>query len=121
MAQRGGSWDGRRRAVTLGMISNVIGALAAAGAAIAAWITTMGQSDLTQWALILAGIGGVFVAKGTVILAIAESRPYAPQDGMPELLQRVTALENRLSARSSGVADRLEQIEAQVADLRFTT
>ncbi|MCR6633558.1 hypothetical protein [Devosia sp.] len=118
MAQSQGGWDGRRRALALGMISNVIGALAAAGAAIAAWLTTTGQSDLTQWALILAGIGGVFVAKGTVILAIAESRPYTPQDGVLELQQRLTALENRLSARSSGLVGRLEQIEADLADLR---
>jgi len=118
MAQLRGVWDGRRRAVTLGMISNVIGAVAAAGAAIAAWFTTMGQSDFTQWALILAGIGGVFVAKGTVILAIAESRPYAPQDGVAELQQRLTALENRLSARSSGLVERFERLEDEVANLR---
>lgn len=118
MTQLRGAWDGRRRAVTLGMISNVIGALAAAGAAIAAWLTTMGQTDLTQWALILAGIGGVFVAKGTVILAIAESRPYALPDGVAELQQRLTTLENRLSARNSGLVERFERLEDEVANLR---
>lgn len=118
MVQSRSSWDGRRKALTLGMISNVIGALAAAGAAIAAWFTTMGQSDLTQWALILAGIGGVFVAKGTIILAIAESRPYAPLDEVAELQQRLTALENRLSARNSGLVERFERLEDEVTNLR---
>lgn len=111
------AWDGRRRAVTLGMISNVIGALSAAGAAIAAWLTTTGQTDLTQWALILAGIGGVFVAKGTVILAIAESRPYTQQDEVSELQRRINGLENRLSARNTGLAERLDRLEASIADL----
>lgn len=118
MAESSGVWDGRRRAVTLGMISNVIGAVAAAGAAIAAWLSTTGQGDFTQWALILAGIGGVFVAKGTVILAIAESRPYMPQEGSAELRQSISAFEGRLSSRHKAMAERLEQLEAEVADLR---
>ncbi|WP_152565773.1 hypothetical protein [Devosia riboflavina] len=118
MTRSRNAWDSRRTVVALGMVSNVIGALAAAGAAIAAWLTTMNHSDLTQWALILAGIGGVFVAKGSVILAIAESRPYAPQDGVPELERRLSALENRLSARNSGVVERIEQLEAEIARLR---
>lgn len=118
MAQMLGAWGGRRGAFTLGMISNVIGAVAAAGAAICAWLSTMGHSDFTQWALILAGIGGVFVAKGTVILAIAESRPYVPQEGSPELKQTIAAVENRLSARQRAMASRLEQLEADLAQMR---
>lgn len=118
MIKFGGAWDSRRGAVTLGMISNVIGSTAAAGAAIAAWLTTAGQADHTQWALILAGIGGVFVTKGTVILAIAESRPFVPAEGIPELKQSISALDGRTSARHRTVMERLDQLEAEVAYLR---
>ncbi|MBN9334029.1 hypothetical protein [Devosia sp.] len=118
MIKFSGAWDGRRRAITLGMISNVVGATAAAGAAIAAWLTTVGEADHTQWALILAGIGGVFVAKGTVILAIAESRPFVPAEGIPELTQSILALDGRISARHKAAMERLDQLEAEVAYLR---
>ena len=121
MADLRGVWDVRRKAVTLGMVSNVIGASAAAGAAIAAWLSTMGQADFTQWALILAGIGGVFVAKGTVILAIAESRPYAPNDSVSDLKRSIEAFENRATARNKAMAERLEQLEAEVKYLSTHT
>lgn len=116
MAQWFGAWDGRRGAITLGIFSNVVGALAAAGAAVAAWLTTAWQIDYTQWALILAGIGGVFVAKGTIILALAENRPTAPAADNAE--QLLNSLENRLSARHKALVDRVSQLEAELQHLR---
>lgn len=116
MANWFGAWDGRRRAITLGIFSNVVGALAAAGAAIAAWLTTAWDIDYTQWALILAGIGGVFVAKGTIILALAESRPTSTAVDTSE--QRIASLENRLAARHKALVERVSQLEAELQHLR---
>ena len=116
MVQWFGAWDGRRRAISLGIFSNVVGALAAAGAALAAWLTTASDADFTQWALILAGIGGVFVAKGTIILALAESRPASVPNDNPELL--LSGLESRLSARHKALVERVAQLETELAQLR---
>jgi len=113
MPQKHGLWDGRRRAVTLGMISNIIGATAAAGAAITAWLSTLWQMDLTQWTLVLAGIGGVFVVKGTIILGIAESRPYVPAD--IDVQQSLRAFENRFNSRQKALVERLDKLESEVA------
>jgi len=118
MAQKPGLWDGRRRAVTLGMISNIIGAAAAAGAAITAWLSTHWQTDLTQWTLVLAGIGGVFVVKGTIILGIAESRPYVPSQSDADVQQSLRAFEGRLNSRQKALVERLEKLESDVANMR---
>ncbi|KKB80987.1 hypothetical protein VW35_02100 [Devosia soli] len=116
MVQRLGAWDGRRRAISLGIFSNAVGALAAAGAAIAAWLTTSSGADLTQWALILAGVGGVFVAKGTIILALAERRPT--QSSHDDAAHQLNTLENRMTARHKALVDRVNQLEAELAQLR---
>ncbi|WP_156352174.1 MULTISPECIES: hypothetical protein [unclassified Devosia] len=118
MAQRPGLWDGRRRAVTLGMISNIIGAAAAAGAAVTAWLSTHWQTDLTQWTLVLAGIGGVFVVKGTIILGIAESRPYMPRETDADMQHSLRAFEGRLNSRQKAMVERLDKLEAEVSNIR---
>ena len=118
MVQKSGLWEGRRRAVTLGIISNVIGATAASGAAITAWLSTLWQNDLTQWTLVLAGIGGVFVVKGTIILVIAESRPYVSPLSDADIQQSLRALEGRLATRQKALVERLDKLEADVADIR---
>lgn len=118
MAQWFGAWDGRRKAITLGLFSNVVGALAAGGAAVTAWLSTMWSADLTMWALILAGVGTVFVAKGTIILAFAESRRSSPLENEHDLERGLTSLDNRLSARQKVLVERLSKLEDEVAYLR---
>ena len=118
MNQWFGAWDGRRKAITLGMISNIIGALAAAGAAVTAWISTMWATDLTMWALILAGVGTVFVAKGTLILALAESYRADPLEEKHDLQQSLVSLENRLSGRHKALVERITKLEDELTYLR---